>query len=303
MSPLPSFEPRQVLFVVDLDGTLLRSDRRFNPQDLDALQSLRRLGVSTAVATGRSLLAFHKALIAAERETLPLDAVVVSNGAAIFEVAGNDATMPTAWSLVEQHGFDDDQRDHILQRLLETGRNFALHQAVPENHRFHYHRGDEASDFLLRLRLHQDRCQALDWQHLPSAPSQFLMVLPSELAQSFAEDLARSLAPLELSMLRSTSPFDARFTWLELYPPQVDKGQACRRWGARCGRPVLVAVGNDYNDLHMLEAAALGLVVANAAPELRARFESVPSNDEGGVAQAAQSVRELIRKREGIPKG
>jgi hydroxymethylpyrimidine pyrophosphatase-like HAD family hydrolase len=43
------------LFITDFDGTLLRSDGTLAQKDLDALASLTRRGIQTAVATGRSL--------------------------------------------------------------------------------------------------------------------------------------------------------------------------------------------------------------------------------------------------------
>jgi hydroxymethylpyrimidine pyrophosphatase-like HAD family hydrolase len=46
-------------------------------------------------------------------------------------------------------------------------------------------------------------------------------------------------------------------------------------------------VGNDYNDLDLLGWSATRFVVANAPRELRARFPTVASNNDGGVAEAA----------------
>jgi hydroxymethylpyrimidine pyrophosphatase-like HAD family hydrolase len=45
-------------------------------------------------------------------------------------------------------------------------------------------------------------------------------------------------------------------------------------------------VGNDYNDLDLLEWAGSSFVVANAPPDLTDRFPTVASNDDCGVAEA-----------------
>ena len=42
------------LFIMDFDGTLLRSDRTFAEPDLDALKKLGDLDVVRTIATGRS---------------------------------------------------------------------------------------------------------------------------------------------------------------------------------------------------------------------------------------------------------
>ena len=50
----------------------------------------------------------------------------------------------------------------------------------------------------------------------------------------------------------------------------------------------IVSVGNDYNDLDLLEWTDTSYVVGNAPQDLKNRFTGVASNDSGGVAEAAQ---------------
>ena len=105
------------------------------------------------------------------------------------------------------------------------------------------------------------------------------------------EALMVAFGPDELRMVRTTSPTDSRVTWLEMLPSQVSKALAVARLAEMHGIPstAVVAVGNDYNDLDMLESAAAGLLVANAPEPLRrgGRFIVLKrTNDEGGVAEA-----------------
>ena len=54
-----------------------------------------------------------------------------------------------------------------------------------------------------------------------------------------------------------------------------------------------LAIGDNWNDHEMLEAAGLGLVMGNADPEmLRLGLEVLPTNDEDGVAVAIE--REIL---------
>ncbi len=78
---------------------------------------------------------------------------------------------------------------------------------------------------------------------------------------------------------------------LDLLPPGVSKGWALERLAARLGvdRRETMAIGDNWNDLGMLEWAGQGIVMANATEELRTLAKTrgwklAPSNDEDGVA-------------------
>ena len=47
------------------------------------------------------------------------------------------------------------------------------------------------------------------------------------------------------------------------------------------------AVGNDYNDVDMLDWAGQGYLVSNGPESLQSDYAIVASNNEGGVAEAA----------------
>ena len=69
----------------------------------------------------------------------------------------------------------------------------------------------------------------------------------------------------------------------------TNKGTGLARLAAHWGIPLeqALAVGNDGNDIPMLEAAGTGVAVANASPEVIAAAEYiVPSVSEGGAAEA-----------------
>ena len=55
-----------------------------------------------------------------------------------------------------------------------------------------------------------------------------------------------------------------------------------------------LSVGNDFNDLDLLEWAQTRFVTANAPAELRERFPIVASNDGCGVAEAIARWIEVV---------
>jgi hypothetical protein len=78
---------------------------------------------------------------------------------------------------------------------------------------------------------------------------------------------------------------------LDLLPPGVSKGWALERLAARLGvdRKETMAIGDNWNDVDMLEWAGQAVMMANAAQELRTMaktrgWKQTPPNDEDGVA-------------------
>ncbi len=84
---------------------------------------------------------------------------------------------------------------------------------------------------------------------------------------------------------------------LDLVPLGVSKNTALERLAARLGvdRKETLAIGDNWNDLGMLEWAGQAIVMANAAAELRALaktrgWKQAPSSDEDGVAVVLESI-------------
>jgi hydroxymethylpyrimidine pyrophosphatase-like HAD family hydrolase len=84
---------------------------------------------------------------------------------------------------------------------------------------------------------------------------------------------------------------------LDLLPRGVSKGWALEQLAGRLGihRSETMAVGDNWNDLAMLEWAGQSIVMANAAPELRTLaktngWKQAPSNDQDGVAVVLEAA-------------
>ena len=89
---------------------------------------------------------------------------------------------------------------------------------------------------------------------------------------------------------------------LDLLPPGVSKGWALERLASRLGvdRKETMAIGDNWNDVDMLEWAGQGVMMGNAAQDLRTMakmrgWKQAPPNDEDGVA----SVLEVATARRG----
>ena len=81
------------------------------------------------------------------------------------------------------------------------------------------------------------------------------------------------------------------FGMLDVIHPGCSKGATLAEWAARRGysRDEVMAIGDNFNDLEMLQFAGLPVVMANSVPELKQMgWRETLSNDHAGVAAAIE---------------
>jgi hypothetical protein len=80
---------------------------------------------------------------------------------------------------------------------------------------------------------------------------------------------------------------------LDVLTKDCSKGHAVERWAAHRGIKAaqIMAIGDNFNDIEMLDVAGMPFVMANASPEMKQRgYMETGSNDECGVAKAIDQV-------------
>ena len=266
---------RRAVFT-DLDGTLLGPDQKLCDRNRATLEHLNSLGVTRVVVTGRSLFSCDRVL----DDTFPIDLLVTSSGAGIFSFKPK--------TLLQQFALDNTEMARAIDVLEQMKLDFMVHNAVPDNHRFHWRRFGRANpDFDRRLSLYAGHHQMLE-QELTTMgdAAQLLAIAASEDPTSLHEELARYLP--NLNIVRTTSPLDHCSVWYEIFPKTVGKSHAaqwvCDHFGLDAA--TALAVGNDFNDVDMLRWASVARVVANAPEPLAKEFRSVADHSEAGFSDA-----------------
>jgi hydroxymethylpyrimidine pyrophosphatase-like HAD family hydrolase len=264
------------LFITDLDGTLLRSDRTFAAADLAALRWLGELGIARVVATGRSIFSFESVRPA----ELPVDYVIFSTGAGIAEHPGG--------RILRSASLEAGELQQAVGVLRSLQLDFMVQRGIPDTHIFGYAAGKGANpDFEARIALYRRFAFPLadDIDRFGPA-TQLVAIVPPTQAEAALAAVRQALKGL--AVIRTTSPLDGRSTWIEIFPPGVSKSLTAEWLASRLGirRTRTLSVGNDFNDLDLLEWAQTRFVMANAPAELRHRFPAVASNDGCGVAEA-----------------
>ncbi|HUA93649.1 MAG TPA: HAD family hydrolase [Terracidiphilus sp.] len=97
---------------------------------------------------------------------------------------------------------------------------------------------------------------------------------------------------------------------LDLLPPGVHKGWALERLAARLGvdRRETMAIGDNWNDVGMLEWAGQAILMSNASRELRTMaktrgWKQAPTNDDNGVAVVLEAaVKKVLAAQVSVGK-
>ena len=102
-----------------------------------------------------------------------------------------------------------------------------------------------------------------------------------------------ALARVRNSIREISSPTFSKENYLEILPSGANKGKALETLADLLGISLMqmAAIGDGQNDLEMLRAVGVAIVMGNASEELK-RFATwvVSTNDESGVAEAVQRL-------------
>jgi Cof subfamily protein (haloacid dehalogenase superfamily) len=266
------------LFVCDFDGTLLRSDRSISDADLKALSRLGALGIIRVIATGRSIYSFNTVAIS----ELPVDFIIFSSGAGVVQHPGGH--------IIRKVSLEAHEVNRAIAILQADDLDFMVHRPIPDNHVFAYFESTPANeDFKRRIALYSQFAFPLDENADGFGPAtQLLAILPPGDSQPVLDDIRKKLP--DFNIIQTTSPLDGQSIWIEVFPPNVSKSLAVAWLTAEfdLDSAQTLSIGNDYNDLDLLEWTASSFVVENAPDDLKDRFPVVASHNESGVAEAVQ---------------
>src|SRR5262245_58248676 len=265
------------MLVVDVDGTLLGSSRRVTPRVRAAVRAALDAGVLVTLATGRW---FRSAQPVAADLGIELP-IILHNGALVKDSLTGEILdhchLPRdlaagALEVICRHGLQPIvYQNAFAGELLLAG---PPERDTPATRR--YLAGKEG---LRRVPLEA----LLD----EGDPLEIVVAELAERADPLVGELARGRWRTVTSM--SLSVAEARL--VEVLAPECSKTGAIRRLGDRIGIGLdqVMVVGDNFNDLDMIEAAGLGIAMANAPAGVRERAAWVaPHVEADGLAVAIE---------------
>ena len=255
------------LVFLDLDGTLLNSQLSLSDRNRDTIIRCQRAGVHVVIASGRpfaSILRFASLLDGDQY-------VVASNGGAVLHAASRTVLSAAHMTAADVGG--------VLAIAEAAGASACVYEP--------------ATWFVERV----DKWIEIEIGRTGTRPSiKPLGSLSGPLIKVLLIGETDSLRKCE-DLLASSSEVAHWFytypEYLEVMPRGVSKKHACETIMSHLGVETedVLAIGDGYNDLPMLECAKYRMAVANASSQLLAGANCLTlSNDDDGVAVALEGV-------------
>ncbi|HZH59228.1 MAG TPA: Cof-type HAD-IIB family hydrolase [Metabacillus sp.] len=259
------------MIVLDLDDTLLRDDHTISARTKEALMKAQELGVKVVLASGRPTYGMRH--IAKELNLGEYGSFILSfNGGKIINCSS------------EEEMFSSTLSPAAVQQLYELSDREGVY--------IHTYIGDEiitqdenpytdieAKLTGLPIKIVPDFVNAVNEPVVKS-----LMVGPPEQLKEVEKKLQIELEK-EFSIMRSKPYF------LEFTEKGVTKGTSLNQLIQACGikREEVIAVGDSYNDLSMIEFAGLGVAMGNAPDDIKEIANFVTdTNMNDGVAKVVE---------------
>lgn len=271
------------LIACDMDGTLLDEEKEISQKNIETIARLKDRGIYFVIATGR-----HDSMIKRYLDTLGLEMPVIScNGAMVREPFSNHlfSSIPLLSEQIIEvieicKSFNTDYhiyaRDEIYGETLTSRMLYYndLNKIMPERDK-------------IKLRVSTDYKQYIaDY----AGELYKILIIPSK------EELFK---PIKDEIFKTTGlhAFQSSADLLDVAQKGITKAHAiqnlCRE--LKIEQEETAAIGDQLNDLDMIEYAGIGIAMNNAVPRVKeaAQFVTKDTNDQSGVAEALEYILNL----------
>lgn len=272
------------LIALDMDGTLYNSQSEISEKDIDALKKAGNAGVAVAVATGRAYSELPVEMLC----ELGVRYAITGNGSGVYRLPEKECI------------FADCLDTEVLLQILEELKQLDVYYDV-------YIEG--------LVYCPKSACHNIRKMDMPEVLHQYIeqtRIVVDDLGQFVKENGKKvEKSTINFALLPDGTYLDRENTaqLLSRYPQVqylcggyhnleftragVTKGSGLKFLAEQLGVSLenVMACGDSENDIFMLEAAGVGVAMANAEEEVKASADFITrSNDENGVAYAVESL-------------
>lgn len=262
------------LIASDLDGTLLDKMGMLSEANREAIKRLKAKGIQFAIVTGRPYFSVGPLLGMWGIEGL-VDVIIANNGLEIGIQATGELLLGEKLSV------------EAIQEILE------LYQDIPGNFCFYGDNalyGEEMDAFMKRVSVKN---------HLPAYVVDLRTYIKKDLEKLLLACDPDDLEKINAFYLENQSSqyrgFKSQDYLFEFMHPSVSKLGGIERLAQHLGFNVeeVVALGDNLNDLEMIQGSGFGVAMINGDPVVKAYAKIVaPHHDEDGFAYIVNQMFE-----------
>ncbi len=261
----------KTVFISDLDGTLLKSDKTISKATCETINGLSAEGVSFSYATARSI---YSASILTEGLELRVP-VVTKNGAIINNPDKSN---------LHENAFTKEEAAEIYQilRKYDLDPIVASFQHGKEKYSYDCTRIGAGTQSFLDDHVGDVRENPVEGEEhiLDGSVHYFTCIGTEEGLKGAYQEIQQKYRSL---CARDT--YNDEF-WLEIMPWSATKAEAIRQLKELYGFDKVVVFGDGVNDIPMFQIADECYAMENAVPELKAIATGIiGNNNEDGVAR------------------
>ena len=261
----------------DLDETLLLSNQHVPNNNIEAIQKAREKGVKFIITTGRAFEMIQVILEEIKLKNLPNEYSICYNGGLIIENKDN--------KILNFKGIPFD----VANRIFKYGEKYDVCVLVFTLNSVCFFKQDPIE--VERKKKQNVKIKIFDDYDLtPLKNEKIAKMMFAKLNQmDYLKKIRDEVEPFfkdELSISFSSNRY------MEINTKGIDKGFAVK-WMCdylKIDIKDTMAIGDNYNDVSMIETAGVGIVVANGNDDVKkiASYVCEKTNSEGGVMEALE---------------
>jgi Cof subfamily protein (haloacid dehalogenase superfamily) len=260
------------MIVLDLDGTLTDRNKKITPRTKEALFELKRQGGIIVLASGRPTYGVMP--LARELELHESGGYILSfNGGRIIDCRTGETVFARELPV--------SSNSRIIRMAKEHGVNILTYEddlIITPN------AGDEYVE-------KESTINKLEVKEIQDMEAYVQFPVVKFLMLDEGDYLAMVEPKVKAALGRDYSVYRSEPYFLEILPKGVDKAASLERLLMKLGmgREEMIACGDGYNDLSMIQYAGLGVAMENAVLPVRLAADYVTlSNNDDGVAHVIE---------------
>lgn len=264
------------LVCTDMDGTLLGNKFTISQENIDAIQEVKKIGVKVALVTGRPYNAMKYF-----KDVLGDDIYIISTNGTYFKVDNYEYKKPLTKEEIKEI-YEFGQRYNLIMHFKGCGKLIATNKVENEHPYFIVNSKNEE----------KDKIEIIENASLDILLERFDNDIMKCIV--FSEDYETlQKGKAELKTFNKFVVESSSVRNFEIMKQGTSKGIAVEKFCELLNikKDEVICIGDNENDLSMIEFAGFGIAMGNATEEIKLKADYVTdTNLNNGVAKALNKI-------------